>query len=122
MTAQAKNLWSGVLQAVIVTAISVAFSSVLLAFKLEERVSANERLSRTELGAAVAIRKAEQAAIVQDAESQKAVLREMADMLRKIADGQKITQESVVRLEERVSYLAKGQEEIRLQIIRKPGG
>ncbi len=122
MTAQAKNLWSGVLQAVIVTAISVAFSSVLLAFKLEERVSANERLSRTELGAAVAIRKAEQAAIVQDAESQKAVLREMADMLRKIADGQKITQESVVRLEERVSYLTKGQEEIRLQIIRKPGG
>ena len=122
MTAQAKNLWGGVLQAVIVTAISVAFSSVLLAFKLEERVSANERLSRTELGAAVAIRKAEQAAIVQDAESQKAVLREMADMLRKIADGQKITQESVVRLEERVSYLTKGQEEIRLQIIRKPGG
>ena len=122
MTAQAKNLWGGVLQAVIVTAISVAFSSVLLAFKLEERVSANERLSRTELGAAVAIRKAEQAAIVQDAESQKAVLREMADMLRKIADGQKITQESVVRLEERVSYLAKGQEDIRLQLIRKPGG
>lgn len=122
MTAQAKNLWSGVLQAVIVTAISVAFSSVLLAFKLEERVSANERLSRTELGAAVAIRKAEQVAIVKDAESQKAVLREMADMLRKIADGQKITQESVVRLEERVSYLTKGQEEIRLQIIRKPGG
>lgn len=122
MTAQAKNLWSGVLQAVIVTAISVAFSSVLLASKLEERVSANERLSRTELGAAVAIRKAEQVAIVKDAESQKAVLREMADMLRKIADGQKITQESVVRLEERVSYLTKGQEEIRLQIIRKPGG
>ena len=122
MTAQAKNLWGGVLQAVIVTAISVAFSSVLLAFKLEERVSANERLSRTELGAAVAIRKAEQAAIVQDAESQKAVLREMADMLRKIADGQKITQESVVRLEERVSYLTKGQEDIRLQLIRKPGG
>ena len=122
MTAQAKNLWGGVLQAVIVTAISVAFSSVLLAFKLEERVSANERLSRTELGAAVAIRKAEQAAIVRDAESQKAVLREMADMLRKIADGQKITQESVVRLEERVSYLAKGQEDIRLQLIRKPGG
>lgn len=122
MTAQAKNLWGGVLQAVIVTAISVAFSSVLLAFKLEERVSANERLSRTELGAAVAVRKAEQVAIVKDAESQKAVLREMADMLRKIADGQKITQESVVRLEERVSYLTKGQEEIRLQIIRKPGG
>ena len=122
MTAQAKNLWSGVLQAVIVTAISVAFSSVLLASKLEERVSANERLSRTELGAAVAVRKAEQVAIVKDAESQKAVLREMADMLRKIADGQKITQESVVRLEERVSYLTKGQEEIRLQIIRKPGG
>lgn len=122
MTLQAKNLWSGVLQAVIVTAISVAFSSVLLASKLEERVSANERLSRTELGAAVAIRKAEQVAIVKDAESQKAVLREMADMLRKIADGQKITQESVVRLEERVSYLTKGQEEIRLQIIRKPGG
>ena len=48
--------------------------------------------------------------------------REMADMLRNIADGQKITQESVVRLEERVSYLTKGQEEIRLQIIRKPGG
>ena len=122
MTAQAKNLWGGVLQAVIVTAISVAFSSVLLASKLEERVSANERLSRTELGAAVAVRKAEQVAIVKDAESQKAVLREMADMLRKIADGQKITQESVVRLEERVSYLTKGQEEIRLQIIRKPGG
>ena len=122
MTAQAKNLWGGVLQAVIVTAISVAFSSVLLASKLEERVSANERQSRTELNAAVAVRKAEQAAIVQDAESQKAVLREMADMLRKIADGQKITQESVVRLEERVSYLTKGQEEIRLQIIRKPGG
>ena len=122
MTAQAKNLWGGVLQAVIVTAISVAFSSVLLASKLEERVSANERQSRTELNAAVAIRKAEQAAIVQDAESQKAVLREMADMLRKIADGQKITQESVVRLEERVSYLAKGQEDIRLQLIRKPGG
>ena len=122
MTAQAKNLWGGVLQAVIVTAISVAFSSVLLASKLEERVSANERQSRTELNAAVAIRKAEQVAIVKDAESQKAVLREMADMLRKIADGQKITQESVVRLEERVSYLTKGQEEIRLQIIRKPGG
>lgn len=122
MTAQAKNLWGGVLQAVIVTAISVAFSSVLLASKLEERVSANERQSRTELGAAVAVRKAEQVAIVKDAESQKAVLREMADMLRKIADGQKITQESVVRLEERVSYLTKGQEEIRLQIIRKPGG
>ena len=122
MTAQAKNLWGGVLQAVIVTAISVAFSSVLLAFKLEERVSANERQSRTELNAAVAVRKAEQVAIVKDAESQKAVLREMADMLRKIADGQKITQESVVRLEERVSYLTKGQEEIRLQIIRKPGG
>ena len=122
MTAQAKNLWGGVLQAVIVTAISVAFSSVLLASKLEERVSANERQSRTELGAAVAVRKAEQVAIVKDAESQKAVLREMADMLRKIADGQKITQESVVRLEERVSYLAKGQEDIRLQLIRKPGG
>ena len=122
MTAQAKNLWGGVLQAVIVTAISVAFSSVLLASKLEERVSANERQSRTELNAAVAIRKAEQAALVKDAESQKAVLREMADMLRKIADGQKITQESVVRLEERVSYLTKGQEDIRLQLIRKPGG
>ena len=122
MTAQAKNLWGSVLQAMLVTAISVAFSSVLLASKLEERVSANERQSRTELNAAVAIRKAEQVAIVKDAESQKAVLREMADMLRNIADGQKITQESVVRLEERVSYLTKGQEEIRLQIIRKPGG
>ena len=121
MTAQAKNLWSGVLQAVIIAAISVACSTILLASKLEERVTANERQARVELASAVAIRKAEQAVISQDVEAQKAVLKDMTEMLKTIANGQKVTQESVARLEERVSYLARGQEDIKVQLnaIRK---
>ena len=121
MTAQANNLWSGVLQAVIIAAISVACSTILLASKLEERVTANERQARVELASAVAIRKAEQAVISQDVEAQKAVLKDMTEMLKTIANGQKVTQESVARLEERVSYLARGQEDIKVQLnaIRK---
>ena len=116
MTAQAKNLWSGVLQAVIIAAISVACSTILLASKLEERVAANREQAKTELDAAISIRKAEQGLISKDVEAQRAILREMAEMLKGIANGQKITQESVARLEERVSYLAKGQEEIKVQL------
>ena len=116
MTAQAKNLWSGVLQAVIIAAISVACSTILLASKLQERVAANREQAKTELDAAISIRKAEQGLISKDVEAQRAILREMAEMLKGIANGQKITQESVARLEERVSYLAKGQEEIKVQL------
>ena len=116
MTAQAKNLWSGVLQAVIIAAISVACSTILLASKLEERVAANREQAKTELDAAISIRKAEQGLISKDVEAQRAILREMTEMLKGIANGQKITQESVARLEERVSYLAKGQEEIKVQL------
>ena len=119
MTAQARNLWGGVIQTLVVAGISVVCSTILLASKLEERVAANKDAARTELAAAIAVRKAEQNVLAQDVDSQKAVLREMADMLKGIANGQKITQESVARLEERVSYLAKGQEEIKLQLIRK---
>ena len=119
MTAQARNLWGGVIQTLVVAGISVVCSTILLASKLEERVSANKDAARTELAAAIAVRKAEQNVLAQDVDSQKAVLREMADMLKGIANGQKITQESVARLEERVSYLAKGQEDIKLQLIRK---
>ena len=121
MTAQAKNLWSGVLQAVIISAISVACSKILLASTLEERVAANERQARTELEAAVSVRKAEQGLISKDVEAQRAILRDMTEMLKTIANGQKVTQESVARLEERVSYLARGQEDIKVQLnaIRK---
>ena len=116
MTAQAKNLWSGVLQAVIISAISVACSTILLASRLEERVAANREQAKTELDAAISVRKAEQIIISKDVDAQRAILREMTEMLKGIADGQKITQESVARLEERVSYLAKGQEEIKVQL------
>ena len=116
MTAQAKNLWSGVLQAVIISAISVACSTILLASRLEERVAANREQAKTELDAAISVRKAEQIIISKDMDAQRTILREMTEMLKGIANGQKITQESVARLEERVSYLAKGQEEIKVQL------
>lgn len=119
MTAQAKNLWSGVFQSLIIAGIATVCSTILLASKLEERVAANREQAKTELDAAISIRKAEQGLISKDVEAQRAILREMADMLKGIANGQKITQESVARLEERVSYLAKGQEDIKLQLIRK---
>ena len=121
MTAQAKNLWSGVFQSLIIAGIATACSTILLASKLEERVAANREQAKTELDAAISIRKAEQCLISKDVEAQRAILREMAEMLKGIANGQKITQESVARLEERVSYLAKGQEDIKVQLnaIRK---
>lgn len=109
------------MQAVIISAISVACSTILLASKLEERVAANREQAKTELDAAISIRKAEQGLISKDVDAQRAILREMAEMLKGIANGQKITQESVARLEERVSYLARGQEDIKVQLnaIRK---
>lgn len=116
MTAKAKNLWSGVFQSLIIAGIATASSTILLASKLEERVAANREQAKTELDAAISIRKAEQGLISKDVEAQRAILREMAEMLKGIANGQKITQESVARLEERVSYLAKGQEEIKVQL------
>ena len=116
MTAQTKNLWSGVFQSLIIAGIATACSTILLASKLEERVAANREQAKTELEAAISIRKAEQGLISKDVEAQRAILREMAEMLKVIANGQKITQESVARLEERVSYLAKGQEEIKVQL------
>ena len=116
MTAQAKNLLSGVFQSLIIACIATACSTILLASKLEERVAANREQAKTELDAAISIRKAEQGLISKDVEAQRAILREMAEMLKGIANGQKITQESVARLEERVSYLAKGQEEIKVQL------
>ena len=121
MTAQAKNLWSGVFQSLIIAGIATACSTILLASKLEERVAANREQAKTELDAAISVRKAEQIIISKDVDAQRAILREMAEMLKGIANGQKITQESVARLEERVSYLAKGQEDIKVQLnaIRK---
>ena len=121
MTAQAKNLWSGVFQSLIIAGIATACSTILLASKLEERVAANREQAKTELDAAISIRKAEQGLISKDVDAQRAILREMAEMLKGIANGQKITQESVARLEERVSYLARGQEDIKVQLnaIRK---
>ena len=116
MTAQAKNLLSGVFQSLIIAGIATACSTILLASKLQERVAANREQAKTELDAAISIRKAEQGLISKDVEAQRAILREMAEMLKGIANGQKITQESVARLEERVSYLAKGQEEIKVQL------
>lgn len=121
MAPQAKNTIVEIARALIIAGVLSVCSAIVLASRLEERVQANKDAARTELAAAIAVRKAEQNVLAQDVEAQKAVLKDMTEMLKTIANGQKVTQESVARLEERVSYLARGQEDIKVQLnaIRK---
>ena len=116
-----KSSVSEIARAVIIAGILTACSTIVLASRLDERVKANREAADRDLASAVAVRRAEQSIIAQNVEAQKAVLKDMTEMLKTIANGQKVTQESVARLEERVSYLARGQEDIKVQLnaIRK---
>lgn len=116
MAPPAKNTLLEIGRSLAITGILVVGSTVVLASRLEERVKANREAAEKDLAAAITVRRAEQAVIIQNVEAQKAVLKDMTEMLKTIANGQKLTQESVARLEERVSYLAKGQEDIKVQL------
>ena len=108
-------LWE-VGRSLLVALCMVVGSSILLASRLEERVKANREQSERDLAAAVAVRRAEQATLARDVEAQRAVLADMAQMLKSIASGQKVTHDAVIRLEERVSYLAHGQDALRVEL------
>lgn len=99
-----------------VAAIVAGAGTVLLASRLEERVKANQEEARRELAAAVAVRRAEQAAIVQDNEQLKAAVREMLPVLKELSKDSAATKEAMARLEVTVSYLARGQDEIKEQM------
>ena len=96
----------------------VAFlgSSALLASRLEERVAANREAARQELASAIAVRKAEQQILVADSEQLKAAVRDRLPILKELSKGQADTKEAVARLEVTVSYLAKGQDDIKVQL------
>lgn len=88
---------------------------------LEARIETNSTLQTQSLASAVQMRKAEQTAIIADLETTKAILRETLPVLKELAKGNAEAKEALARLEERVKYLAQGQDDIRLQInqIRK---
>lgn len=115
MPSKNSMLWE-VGRSLLVALCMVVGSSILLASRLEERVKANREQSERDLVAAVAVRRAEQATLARDVEAQRAVLADMAQMLKSIASGQKVTQDAVIRLEERVSYLAQGQDALRIEL------
>ena len=121
MPPPAKNMLLEIGRSLAITGILVVGSTIVLASRLEERVKANKEAAERDLASAIAVRRAEQSVISQNVEAQKSVLKDMTEMLKTIANGQKVTQESVARLEERVSYLARGQEDIKVQLnaIRK---
>ena len=121
MAPQAKNTIVEIARALIIAGVLSVCSAIVLASRLEERVKANKDAAERDLASAIAVRRAEQSVISQNVEAQKSVLKDMTEMLKTIANGQKVTQESVARLEERVSYLARGQEDIKVQLnaIRK---
>ena len=116
MAPQIKNTLAEVLRALLIAGVLSVCSAVVLASRLEERVQANKDSAARDLSAAVAVRRAEQAAIVQDNEQIKTAMREMLPVLKELSKDSAATKEAVARLEVTVSYLAKGQDEIKSQL------
>lgn len=131
MTAQAKNTMLEWLKWLLLPALGAAFTFGALGStirgdlsRLDARVDTEARIAFQGLSNAISVRKAEQAAaiapIIQDVESQKQVMREMAEVLKTLASGQKVTNETMARFDERLTYLAKGQDEIKQSLREKP--
>lgn len=116
MAPHLKNTVTEVVRAVVVAGILTLCSAVVLASRLEERVQANKEEARRELAAAVAVRRAEQAVIVQENEQVKIALREALGVLKDLSKDTSANKEALARMETAIQYLAKGQDEIRVQL------
>lgn len=89
--------------------------------ELEGRMESNYAAQAQNLSNAVQMRRAEQSSIITDLEATKSILRETLPVLKELSKGNSEAKEALARLEERVKYLAQGQDDIRVQInqIRK---
>ena len=119
MEPPAKSWVSEVVRSLLISGVLVVGSVVVLASKLEERVQNNRDEARRELANAIMVRRAEQAAITQDNEQLKSAIREMLPVLKELSKDSSATKEAMARLEVTVSYLARGQDEIKLQLDRQ---
>jgi len=119
-----KNSVSEIARAVIIARILTACSSVLLASRLDERVKANREAAEISLNAAVALRKADQALLVQkDAEMERSLIlmqtaqKEVIAIMSGLAKDNAAFREEAIRrlttLDERMGYLVRNLEDLK---------
>jgi hypothetical protein len=119
-----KNSVSEIARAVIIAGILTACSSVLLASRLDERVKANREAAEISLNAAVALRKADQALLVQkDAEMERSLIlmqtaqKEVIAIMSGLAKDNAAFREEAIRrlttLDERMGYLVRNLEDLK---------
>ena len=119
-----KNSVSEIARAVIIAGILTACSTIVLASRLDERVKANHEASERALAAAVALRRSDQALLVQkDTELERSFLltqtaqKELIAIVQGLAKDNASFREEAIRrlttLDERMGYLATSVNEIR---------
>ena len=119
-----KNSVSEIARAVIIAGILTACSTIVLASRLEERVRSNRESAETALTAAITLRKADQALLVQkDAELERSLLlmqtaqKEVIAIMSGLAKDNASFREEAIRrltsLDERIGYLAQSLNEIK---------
>lgn len=119
-----KNTGSEILRAVAIALVLWGGGTLLLASRLDERVKANRETAETALAAAVTLRKADQALLVQkDAELERSLLlmqtaqKEVIAIMQGLAKDNAAFREEAIRrltsLDERIGYLAQSVNEIK---------
>ena len=86
---------------------------------LEGRVEENRQVAALDLANAVSMRKTEQHALENQDAMINSAIRDMMIVIKESARDSAATKEAVARLEVTVSYLAKGQDEIKSQLGTK---
>lgn len=112
-TATKQNVLAEVGRTLAVAAILSIGTLQVMASRLDERVKANRELAQAELSSAIAVRRAEQQALINDQEQVKEVLKELLPVVKELSKGQSDLKESVARIEVAVNYLTKSQDEIK---------
>jgi hypothetical protein len=113
-----------VVRAVVIAAILSAGSTAVLASRLDERVKSNREAAETSLNAAVALRRADQALLIQkDIELERSLLlmqtaqKEVVSIMQGLAKDNAAFREEAIRrlttLDERMGYITKNIEELR---------
>lgn len=119
-----KNLGSEILRAVAIALVLWGGGTLLLASRLDERVKANRETAETALTAAITLRKADQALLVQkDAELERSLLlmqtaqKEVIAIMSGLAKDNASFREEAIRrltsLDARIGYLAESVNEIK---------
>ena len=119
-----KNTASEVIRSIVIALVLTAGSAIVLASRLEERVKSNREASEMALTAAITLRKADQALLVQkDAELERSLLlmqtaqKEVIAIMQGLAKDNAAFREEAIRrltsLDERIGYLARSVNEIK---------